>query len=373
LISLPLAIYLLIGPLPWAMLFVGTLLGRARMGRLLNWHGKLPANPPQVTILIPAKDEGIGIRACVESVLAQDYPSFDVIAIDDRSRDETGKILDEIAARDSRLQVMHIDALPPGWLGKCNALHVGAKQASGEWLLFVDSDVTLAADALSSTISLALQRKYDALSILTRLDCRTFLERLMLPLLAGAWAVMYTISWTNEDSRKKTAAANGQFFLIRRSAYEAVGGHEAVKDRIAEDVELMRLLKARDFVTRFFMGAHLASTRMHGDPRQMFNSWARIYSGTSRRKPWRILAASVFVIVAMLSVYPALIWMSFAAAAHLVLMSAYLAMIYRLSGNQMRYALLAPVAGVLMLGIFALSLRKCRSGRIVWRDTEFTS
>ncbi|HMB96410.1 MAG TPA: glycosyltransferase family A protein, partial [Tepidisphaeraceae bacterium] len=137
-ISIPLLIYLLIGPLPWVMLFVGTLMGRIRMGRLLNWHGEMGANPPQVTILIPAKDEGGGIRQCVESVLALDYPSFDVIAIDDRSRDETGNILDEIALRDSRLRVIHIDALPSGWLGKCHALHVGAKQANGHWLLFVD-------------------------------------------------------------------------------------------------------------------------------------------------------------------------------------------------------------------------------------------
>src|SRR4051794_34358961 len=109
-------------------------MGRLRMGRLLKWRGELPPNPPHVTILIPAKDEGAGIGRCLDAVLAQDYPSFDVIAIDDRSKDDTGSILGGLAARDPRATVIHIkpDGLPPGWLGKCNALHIGSRRASGE-------------------------------------------------------------------------------------------------------------------------------------------------------------------------------------------------------------------------------------------------
>src|SRR5450432_2196410 len=149
-----------------------------------------------------------------------DYPQFDVIAIDDRSTDETGKILDEIAAANPRLRVIHVHDLPAGWLGKSHALHVGTREVKSDWLLFVDSDVTLEKNALSATLSLAIKRKYDALSILTRLECHRFIERLLLPPLAGAWGVMHTISLTNEDSRKTIAAANGQFFLIRRDVYE---------------------------------------------------------------------------------------------------------------------------------------------------------
>jgi chlorobactene glucosyltransferase len=356
------------------------------MSRLLRWRGLLPTPAPRVTVLIPAKDEGREIRGCIDSVLAQDYPALDVIAIDDRSTDDTATILDEIAERDPRLSVIHVEPgrLPAGWLGKCHALYVGTRALESEWLLFVDSDVRLAVDALSSAVSIAIERNYDAVSVLTRLECRSFLERIMLPLLAGAWAVMYTISWTNEDSRKHAAAANGQFFLVRRNAYEAAGGHESVRDQITEDVELMRRLKERQFITRFFSGAHLASTRMHATIGQMFQGWSRIYSGTSRRRPWKILWAMWFIVSAMLSTYPALAWGAYrtlstggsgwllgVAATHFALMTVYLMLIYRWSGNPGRYALLAPISGSIALAILGYALRKCQTGQITWRGTEF--
>ncbi len=357
------------------------------MGRLLGWRGALPQQTPAVTIIVPAKDEEAGIRRCLEAILAQDYPRFDVIAIDDRSVDRTGAILDELAADHPQLRVIHIQpgALPAGWLGKCHALHLGTQQATGEWLFFVDSDVALSPHALKTALSIAIARKYDAVSILTRLECRSALERLMLPVLAGAWAVMHTISLTNDDARKDIAAANGQFFLIRRAAYDCVGGHESVKGQITEDVELMRRLKSQEFKTRFFMGSPLASTRMHSTLHQMFNGWARIYSGTARRRAWRILSAIGFIIVALFSVYPALglglhramsgggaAWL-IAGTLHLLLMTLYLALLYHWSGNPMRHALSAPASGSLLLAILIYSLRKCQTGRITWRDTEFVS
>jgi cellulose synthase/poly-beta-1,6-N-acetylglucosamine synthase-like glycosyltransferase len=391
--------YVCAGPLAWVLLYIGTRFGRARTKRLEHWNEPLPANPPHVTILIPAKDEGAGIRQCLDSVFAQDYPSFDVIAIDDRSTDDTGKILDGIAAAEPRLAVLHIEpgTLPQGWLGKCHALHAGHTHVVNEiknqkskfknspaWLFFVDSDVTLEPQALSTALSMTLQRGYDALSIFTRLETHSFLERLMLPPLAAAWVIMYTASLTNEDSRKNIAVANGQFFLIRREAYEAVGGHAAVRDQITEDVELMRLLKSRDFKVRIFMGAHLAATRMHSNLRQMFNGWARIFSGTSRRSPWRILGAMWFLIASVFTAYPALAWGIYdavhgsslwlmAAAVHWVLMTIYFMRVYRWSGNPMRAALLIPYTTALMFAIYIYALRKCRTGQIRWRDTEFSA
>jgi hypothetical protein len=192
---------------------------------------------------------------------------------------------------------------------------------------------------------------------------------------------MHSISLTNEDSSRDRAEANGQFFLIRREAYESVKGHEAVKDQITEDVELARLLKANEFRVRLMMAPHLASTRMHSNLHQMFNGWARIYSGTARRRPWRILLAMWFILTAVFSLYPALLyalmtldwrWLV-AAGAHFVLMTAWLMYVYRWSGNPMRHALLAPLSGAMALAILVYSLRKCQTGRITWRDTVFSS
>jgi glycosyltransferase involved in cell wall biosynthesis len=380
-------VYLLVGPLAWVLMFVGLFMGRARMNRLLRMRASLPPNPPKVSILVPAKDEGANIRRCIEHVLAQEYPDFEVIAIDDRSTDDTGRIFDELARINSNIRAIHIapGALPDGWLGKCNALWTASRDATGEWLLFVDSDVTIAPDALARTLALSIQRRYDAVSILTRLDCRTFWERLILPLAAASWSVMFTVSQTNEDNRPHIAAANGQFFLIRRSAYEAVGGHEAVRDQITEDVELMRLLKGRGFRTRLFMGAPLASTRMHSTLPQMFHGWARIYAGTSRRSPWWIVGAIIFLLLCGMSVYPALAWgiarallgsgydWLIASLAHLTLMMVYLAIVYRMSGTRARGALLLPLGGAVMLAIFAFAIRTCYTGKVKWRGTTFAA
>jgi cellulose synthase/poly-beta-1,6-N-acetylglucosamine synthase-like glycosyltransferase len=379
-------IYLVVGPGAWLAMFVLLLLGRRRMTRLLRTRATLPPSPSHVTVLVPAKDEAAGIRKCIERILAQDYPNFSVVAVDDRSTDGTGAILDELAREHAgRVSALHIlkDGLPDGWLGKCHALHVASRAIDTEWLFFVDSDVTLVPHALSRALALSIARKYDALSVLTRLECDGFWDRLILPLAACAWSVMHAISLTNDDTRPKSAAANGQFFLIRRSAYETVGGHETVRAQITEDVELMRHLKGRGFRTRFLLGAHLASTRMHSTLRQMFHGWARIYSGTSRRSPWRIVGAMAFLLLCGFTLYPALAWgvvrsvtlrefdWLIASGAHLLVMSGYLALIYHWSGNRARDALLFPISGSILVAILAFALRTCRTGRVNWRETHF--
>lgn len=375
--------YLLAGPAAWALLALGTYLGRSKMLRLYRRPLALPDDPPAVTALVPAKDEGEPVRGCIESILAQDYPRLSVIAIDDRSTDDTGAILDDVAAKSSgRVRALHVahGALPPGWLGKCNALHTAARDVDTPWILFVDSDVRLEPAALSRVLALAEGRRYDAVSLLTRLECHTFLEKLVLPLAAAAWTIMYAISRTNDDNRPTHALANGQFLLLRTSAYRAAGGHEAVRDRITEDVELVRLMKARGARVRFFLGAMLASTRMHATLPQMFRGWGRIYSGTGRRSPWRIIAAMIFLVVSGFSAYAALAWGVFgsesrawvwAGLAHLVVMTYVLAGLYADSGNPRRNALLFPIGGGLLLAIFAFALKWCATGKIEWRGTTF--
>src|SRR3954470_14736309 len=143
------AAYCLAGPVAWLFLGWGMMRGRRlmRLGRRPSIPLKGPA--PRVTILIPAKDEGERIRDCILSALRQDYPNFKVIAVNDRSTDDTGAIMDRIAATEPNLTVVHIKegTLPDGWTGKCNALFNAVRQAEGDYLLFIDSDVVVAPDA----------------------------------------------------------------------------------------------------------------------------------------------------------------------------------------------------------------------------------
>jgi cellulose synthase/poly-beta-1,6-N-acetylglucosamine synthase-like glycosyltransferase len=381
--------YLVLGPVLWLLFAASMAMSHARMNRLRRPIKPLPSNPPKVTVLIPAKDEGEPVRGCLDRVLALDYPDFTVIAVDDRSIDSTGAIFDEFAAsHPQKFTAMHIphSGLPAGWLGKCNALHTAAAHAEGEWLLFVDSDVKVEPDSLAATLALALEREYDAVSIMSRLECDGFWETLILPLCAASVGGQALMSLTNDDNRKSIAFANGQFFLIKRSAYEKVGGHAAVRDNIVEDVGLMRILKSADFRTRLYFGRNFASTRMHTTLRQMFNGWARIYSGVCNRRPAKIVLAMVLilsglsayiVLAASLALFAAghaiaarWVWLSIA---HVAVLTVVVATIYRLSGNPMRYALAFPVGGPVLLAIHAYAVRACRTGRIAWRGTSYTS
>jgi cellulose synthase/poly-beta-1,6-N-acetylglucosamine synthase-like glycosyltransferase len=385
-----LTIYAILGPLAWIAFAAIALLAYGRMRRFRRPRMSLPEPPPAVTILIPAKDEGAGIRACLERVLTQDYPNFTVLAVNDRSSDATGAIMDELAAaHPDKLRALHVPpgGLPPGWLGKCNALHTAAAHAGdAEWLLFVDSDVKLEPDALSTAVARAAAKNYDALSIMTRLECASFWERLVLPLAGGAVGALTRMSLTNHDSYPDAAFANGQFFLIRRVTYAEVGGHAAVRDNITEDVALMRLMKSAGKRCRLYYGRDFASTRMHTTLAAMFSGWARIYSGVTQRRALPIVMAMLFVAICGLSAYIVLAaslaafastgaardWLALSLL-HAVVMTISLMGVYHMSGNPKRYALAFPIGGAVMIALFASAVRACRTGKIAWRGTSYTA
>ncbi len=379
--------YVAAGPCAWLAFAYLISVGRERMTKLRKSKAGLPENPPLVSILVPAKDEGAHIRTCIERVMGQDYPSFELIAVNDRSADDTGAVLDAVKATralpgtaGATMRVVHIDHLPAGWLGKCHALYRGAEHAAGEWLFFVDSDVKLQPDALSKMLAYALDRKADAISITTTVETEHFVERLMLPLLAATWATMFAADQTNEDSQPERAVANGQVFLIRAEAYRKVNGHEAVKDRIVEDVELMRTLKKAAFKTRFLAGRHLASTRMHTHLRQMFHGWARIFAGTGRGRALPMIGAIAFLLICVLGLYVAGAWAiasaswqwGVAAGAHFVLMTVVLGFVWFWTGNSPAYALLMPISAPIEIAILGFSIRRALKGQIEWRGSQLS-
>jgi chlorobactene glucosyltransferase len=387
--------YVALGPGAWVVFAYLMTVARERMTKLRHSKAVLPDVLPRVSILVPAKDEGLHIRTCIERVMGQDYHAFEVIAINDRSSDDTGAVLDALVAATPAspmrpgertgdagvaptLRVVHIESLEPGWLGKCHALQRGTEHATGEWFFFVDSDVKLQPDALSKMLAYAMDRKIDALSIMTTVETHRSIEKLMLPLLAATWASVFAADQTNEDSETDRALANGQVFLIRAEAYRKVGGHGCVKDRIVEDVELMRTLKKEGFKTRFLAGRHLASTRMHTHLRQMFHGWARIFAGTSRGRTFPMLAALAFFVVCLLTAYPAVIhgilahdlWWFAAGIAHWLLVTIIAGLVWIWSGNSPVWALLLPISVPIEIAILMFSVRRAISGKVEWRGSQ---
>jgi len=238
-----------------------------------------PAHPPLISICIPARNEEHNIGACVESILAQDYPNLEVIALDDRSTDSTPLILNQFASRDSRLRIVHGSDLPSGWAGKPHALYQAAKPARGEWLCFVDADTFLTPKAISSCYVKALETQADLFTIMTFQILGTFWEKTVMPLVMTALSVGFSPRKVN-DPKRRDAVANGQFIMIRRSVYDAIGGHESVKDRIVEDKAISEKVKWSGYRLIVADGMKVAKTRMYTSLPSMWEGWTKnIYLG----------------------------------------------------------------------------------------------
>ena len=197
---------------------------------------------PEVSVIVAARDEAPGIEAAMRSLLGLDYPELEIIALDDRSGDATGEILDRLATQIPRLRVLHVRELPPGWLGKNHALARGAQEARGELLLFTDADVEFAPGALRTAVAILEAEKLDHLALGPGLR------------LPGAWLAacvayfarqfyVYLRPWRARDPRSAAFVGVGAFNLLRTASYRAAGGHERLALRPDDDVKLGKLIK----------------------------------------------------------------------------------------------------------------------------------
>ncbi len=238
-----------------------------------------PDESPLISVCVPARNEARNIGRCVEALLAQTYPNFEIIVLDDRSTDSTPEILSGLSASDSRISVISGSELPPGWAGKPHALTQAAAAARGEWLCFVDADTFVTPDALAAVYAKAIETNADLFTIMTRQIMLTFWERAVLPLVMLALSVGFSPRKVN-DPRRKDAIANGQFIFIKRSVYEAVGGHAAIKGSIVEDKDLAVLVKGKGYRLVVADGRQVASTRMYTSLAEMWEGWTKnIYLG----------------------------------------------------------------------------------------------
>ncbi len=244
-----------------------------------------------VSVVIPAKDEEENVRAALATVLAQDYAPLEVIVVDDRSADRTPEIVREVAAEDPRVRLVQVERLPEGWFGKPHAVHTGAAEAQGEWLLFVDMDCRQNPHSVRAGLGLALERGGDMVSLWPLLEMHGFWENLVQPVAGSVLVAWFRPQWVNNPNRR-TAFANGQYILIRRNVYEAVGGFGAVRDEIVEDIALARVVKRGGYRLLNAVGVDLFTTRMYTSLGRMWQGWTRIYAGAFKR-PMMLLAATV--------------------------------------------------------------------------------
>jgi chlorobactene glucosyltransferase len=348
-----------------------------------------PVEAPPITICIPARNEERNIRACVESILAQDYPNLDVIVLDDGSTDRTPDILRQVAVADGRLQVLRGAELPKGWAGKPYALFQASAAARGAWLCFVDADTFLSPPAISSCYAKALATNADMFTIMTFQVLGSFWEKTVMPIVMTALSVGFSPRKVN-DPTTRDAIANGQFILIRRSVYDAIGGHASVKDQIVEDKAIAEQVKWNGHRLMVANGYTIARTRMYTSLPEMWEGWTKnIYLGLSDRPALALLGAFgaflSLVAALVLPLWPLLGfvwylqgggWMSLAVIAQSLLLWTVVirarAWVASSMGISPRYALTLPLgAGVFAAMMFTSTWRVLSGQGVTWRGRKY--
>ncbi|HET9409806.1 MAG TPA: glycosyltransferase [Candidatus Sulfotelmatobacter sp.] len=236
---------------------------------------------PTVSVIVPARNEQACLATCLESLAAQEGLSFEIIVVDDHSTDRTR----EIASSFSGVQVIEADPLRAGWTGKNNALATGVRQSKGEWLLFTDADTMHLRRSLPRALREAQENMADLLSYSPEQIVNGFCERAVMPVIFAELAYAYSPTEVSDPKTAK-AAANGQYILIKREAYDAVGGHAAIAGELLEDVALARAVKQSGRRIRFRYGGDAVRTRMYHSFQQLREGWTKNLALLFPRPVW---------------------------------------------------------------------------------------
>lgn len=380
---------------PW---WVGALLGApyaalpivaAVRGRLKpsvrDWSPLPPEKSPLVSVIVPARNEARNIERCLRSILAGGYPSFEVIVVDDHSTDDTAAIAERIAREDARLRVLRGAELPEGWFGKPWACCQGAQVAKGSLLLFTDADTSHGPALLGHAVATREAMGADFLTVWSRQECVTFWERVIMPQFFVLIGVRYgSIARMNRNTDPRNAIAAGQFILVTRESYEAVGGHRAVFDQVAEDLMLAQTYLKAGRRLRFAAADRDMTTRMYTSLREIFGGWTKnVFLGIQRTLPrpgivyplmavmltvplaW--LAPPVFLILGLAAHQPMLT--TFGAVALAGALAHWAMVLWRIS-VPVGYALLYPLGVVMAMTILARTTWR-GSRKIEWKGRTY--
>lgn len=330
---------------------------------------------PRVSLIVAARDEERHVDAAVRSLLRQSYPDVQFIVVDDRSSDDTPRLLARLAAEDPRLQVVRIDTLPPGWLGKNHALHVGAQRADGELLLFADADVILQEDALARAVRLVRVAGVDHLAVAPDVVAPTAPVALVVNYFL-MWFLLWFRPWRARNPKSAAYAGIGAFNLVRADAYRSIGGHARIALRPDDDIMLGKLLKAAGRAQLFADGDGIVRVEWYRSLGQLArgfrkNAFAGLHYSLA-------LAAGAVIAQLLLAVWPFIAVALSTGIERALYASAAVAQMAAYAGTavsrRMRPWLtpLYPVAAALFVIILAAAVaRTVRQGGIEWRGTRY--
>lgn len=242
----------------------------------------LPPVEGRVSIVVPAHDEARVISRLAMSVLGQQEVDLELIVALDRCTDDTLARLREAAGDDPRLRIVEIDHCPSDWAGKCHAAAAGAAVATGDWLLFTDADVSFEPDVVRAATALAADRQVDLLSAFTSLTADHWWESVVQPPAAITLLRMFPPDRVNSEDRPRSFA-NGQFMLFRRSTYDRLGGHAAVRESVLEDLAFAAAVHRLDGRIRVVRSGGMVTTSMYDSLAALRSGWRRIFIESAKR------------------------------------------------------------------------------------------
>ncbi len=334
-----------------------------------------PMEGPGPSVVIAARNEANDLPAMLDSLLAQTANLPDIVVVDGGSTDGTQAAA---RARGPRVRLMEEPPLPEGWVGKSWACWTGVQATKGEWLLFLDADVRLDPRAVSTVLAWARREGADLASVGTQIDMGSTWERIVMPFYVQMVLTHFRSPHVNRP-HSSAAVANGQFLLVRRASYEAVGGHEAIRGQIVEDVALAERFRAQGRNLRFAYGPLLARTRMYRGRAEMFEGLLRTVHGTrysTARQVGRMVGLVALFLLPLGLLPLGIVTGSLALAA----MGAFLyvalfgkhAAFARATGAPAAYGLLYPVAVACYVRLLWISMwRDAGDGSIDWKGRQY--
>jgi glycosyltransferase involved in cell wall biosynthesis len=373
-----LALIILLGVLAfvWLVLAAQTSRGMRRLPHLSDVWSLSDAALPSVSLIFSARDEAEKMSPALRSMLAQDYPAYEVIAADDRSTDRTQEILREFCATCKHLRILRVDTLPPGWLGKPHGLQTAYETSTGDWLVFTDADVIFHPEALRRAVSLALERNWDHLTLFPRTEMAGFGEKMLLTyfLLGG---LIYGRAWSLPERESRAYIGVGAFQLLRRNVYEAIGTHRRLALEVVDDMKLGKLVKDAGFVSGVALADDFVRLRWYAGV-------ANIIRGTEKNffaaAGFRLeIAAVLMALILLLSVVPFVVlamaggWTRILAAVAVACVVVLHSAAARVAGVSPLYGLTHPLGALLFCFMLARStvLTLWNHG-IYWRGTFYS-
>jgi cellulose synthase/poly-beta-1,6-N-acetylglucosamine synthase-like glycosyltransferase len=295
-------LFSIVGALIWGTTILGI---RRRYKMMPNVDGEPPleGNLPSVLAVVPARNEEGNLSECLQALSASDYPRLRIHVVNDGSTDRTAEIALAAATGDARVKTTSITELPSGWLGKSYALWRGTAGATDDWFLFLDADVRVAPSCVARAVAAAVRSDADLFTMVTRTETVGFWEVAVQPVIAHLLSLLFDPVKVNSPAYPRAAAAHGPFMLVRRTAYESIGGHAAVRAHVVEDLRLAEAVKAAGLRLVVARGIGLASLRMYDSLSAIVKGWSknafikRTNPNQIATSPWAVPLSAVGVLV----------------------------------------------------------------------------